>query len=109
MSGVTDLAAWLLAQLDEVERSAQYAVQYGRERRMASKAANWALADVAAKRAIIERYQFLTSHGPAVDHTRAMDMTTGAISALRDVLRYLALPYADRDGYDPAWAPDTAP
>jgi hypothetical protein len=100
MSGVTDLAAWLLAQLDEVERSAQYAVQYGRERRMASKA---------AKRAIIERYQFLTSHGPAVDHTRAMDMTTGAISALRDVLRYLALPYAGWPGYDPAWAPDTAP
>jgi hypothetical protein len=63
------------------------------------------LAECAAKRRIIERYQFVTGHGPAVDHVRAMDMTTGATGALQDVLRWLALPYADRPGYREEWRP----
>ncbi|HEX5995979.1 MAG TPA: hypothetical protein VFY84_12625 [Jiangellales bacterium] len=45
---------------------------------------------VAAMREIVALYEFVTGHGPAVDHVRAMDMTTGAESALRDVVRALA-------------------
>ena len=43
-----------------------------------------------ADRDILALYEFVTSHGPAVDHIRAMDMTTGAESALLDVVRALA-------------------
>jgi hypothetical protein len=64
------------------------------------------LAEVQAKRRIIDRYEFVTSHGPAVDHRRAMDMTTGAAAALRDVLRFLTGPYADVPGYRPEWEPN---
>jgi hypothetical protein len=63
------------------------------------------LAECNAKRQIIERYQFVTGHGPAVDHTRAMDMTVGAVAALRDILQMLALPYAERPGYLEVWRP----
>lgn len=63
------------------------------------------LADIDAKRRIVERAQFVDNHGPAVDHDRAMDMTTGASAALRDVLKLLALPYAGRDGYQKRWRP----
>jgi hypothetical protein len=66
----------------------------------------WVLAEVQAKRSIIDRYAFVTSHGPAVDHTRAMDMTTGAAAALRDVLRFLALAYASHPDYRPEWEPN---
>ncbi|HEX5994449.1 MAG TPA: DUF6221 family protein [Jiangellales bacterium] len=45
---------------------------------------------VAAMREIVALYEFVTGHGSAVDHVRAMDMTTGAESALRDVVRALA-------------------
>jgi hypothetical protein len=53
---------------------------------------------VEAIRKVIERYEFVTSHGPAVDNTRAMDMTTGATAALRDVLEMLASIYSDPAG-----------
>jgi hypothetical protein len=61
------------------------------------------LREVEAKRRILTRYEFVSSHGPAVDHTRAMDMTTGAQSALRDALRMLALPYTGHEDYREAW------
>lgn len=48
---------------------------------------------VEAVRKVIARYEFVTSHGPAVDHTRAMDMTVGATAALRDVIEMLASAY----------------
>ncbi len=61
------------------------------------------LAEVKAKRQIVERAQFVDDHGPAVDHVRALDMSTGAASALRDVLEFLALPYADHKDFQEAW------
>lgn len=48
---------------------------------------------VEAIRKVIARYEFVTGHGPAVDHTRAMDMTVGATAALRDVIEMLASAY----------------
>ncbi len=63
------------------------------------------LAEVKAQRAIVERAQFVDDHGPAVDHVRALDMSTGAAAALRDVLSLLALPYADHEDFDVSWRP----
>lgn len=63
------------------------------------------LADITAKRRILERAEFVNGHGPAVDHTRAMDMTAGASGALHDVLKFLALPFADHPGYREEWKP----
>lgn len=61
------------------------------------------LAECAAKRAIVERFKFVDSHGPAVDHVRALDMTTGAQAALLDVLRLLAQAFADHPAFDESW------
>jgi hypothetical protein len=61
------------------------------------------LRQVEAIRKVIARYEFVTSHGPAVDHTRAMDMTVGATAALRDVIEMLASIYttAETEGAQP--------
>lgn len=110
-----DLVAWLKFQIDVDERLAQRAesesfvvqgdgggavTEFLFTQLSDSRAA---LAEVTAKRAILDRYEFVGSHGPAVDHPRAMDMTTGAEGALRDVVRMLAQVYRDRPGFDPSW------
>lgn len=64
------------------------------------------LAEVAAKRRIIDRYEFVTNHGPAVDHVRALDMSTGARAALLDAVKMLASVYAGRPGWRAEWAAD---
>ncbi len=64
---------------------------------------NRALAECRAKRQIIERAEFVDGHGPAVDHVRALDMTTGASGALRDVLVMLASVYADHSDFQEEW------
>ena len=61
------------------------------------------LRDVAAKRAIIDRAEFVNGHGPAVDHTRALDMQIGGSAALHDVMRVLAAAYSDHPDYRPEW------
>lgn len=61
------------------------------------------LAECEAKRRVIERAVFVDGHGPAVDHLRALDMTTGASGALRDVLGFLAQPYADHPDFHLVW------
>jgi hypothetical protein len=107
--GVTDLVPWLLAQLDKVEHSAQYAAQYGRKMRMTSKSATLALAYVEAERRIVELHG---GNQYGVCET-CMDPSPHAAGDVGGAdwpcltLRLLASPYADRDGYDPAWAPDT--
>jgi hypothetical protein len=63
----------------------------------------WVLADVEAKRRIIDRYKFVDNHGAAVDHVRALDMSTGARAALLDVVKMLALPYAQHPDYRQEW------
>lgn len=109
-----DLVAWMKFQIDVDERLAQRAesesfVVQGdgggavTEFLFTQLSDSRALAEVTAKRAIIDRYEFVSSHGPAVDHTRAMDMTTGAEAALRDVVRMLAQVYCDRAGFDSSW------
>jgi hypothetical protein len=56
----------------------------------------YVLADIAAKRRIVERLGWFYDWP-----------ISSAVNELEeDVLRLLALPYADRPGYDPAWAPE---
>ncbi|MGH3548889.1 MAG: DUF6221 family protein [Pseudonocardiaceae bacterium] len=77
-------------------------------RSIAQHIARWdparVLAECEAKRRIVERAQFVSDHGPARDHLRAMDMTTGASAVLGDVLRWLAMPYAAHSEYRTEWA-----
>lgn len=73
------------------------------------------LADLAAKRRIVEEhrteeacsYHPKTSEYPFGCTTCHRDPECGYVMALGwcDTLRLLAQPYANRDGYDPAWAP----
>lgn len=129
-----DLVAWLRAQLDEDERAARAVAvpspwqvdispreafvqaSDGRvvgETGFDESAVHIArhdparvLAEVAAKRRIIDRFEFVDSHGPAVDHVRALDMTTGARAALLDAVKMLASVYAGRPGWREEWATD---
>jgi len=87
---MTDLAAWLLAVIDNDEWNA-------RQDRVSAEVDGWewyvlrVLAECAAKRAIVERYVYLAGHGDSGD--------------ARWVLAALALPYADRPGYRAEWRP----
>lgn len=101
---MTDLASWLLAQYDADEATAADwpdvldvpppGCSFWRDvaGRPIHEPRVRVLADLAAKRRIVERCR-------EVDHCYECD---GAGLAV-DVLRALALPLADREGYDPAW------
>jgi hypothetical protein len=114
---VDDLIAFLKARLDEDVKVARDATFWtgGVPEWTARAEPDWVhiarhdparvLAEVEAKRRIIDRAEFVANHGPARDHVRALDMTTGASAALRDVLRLLALPYADHPAYREEWRP----
>jgi hypothetical protein len=63
------------------------------------------LADVEAKRAVLDRLEFVRDTSPPVAHVRALDMKTGADAALRDVAHFLAVPYASHPDYRAEWRP----
>lgn len=127
MVGMDDLVAWLRAQLDEDERVAKaadsgrwlpegkgisfefYADEFPDGEAWAYLVAdtkanqwhitNWAparvLAEVEAKREILESAAVLD------------DWDGGNPYMAARIIRALALPYADRDGYRAEWRPDT--
>lgn len=102
------LAEWLLEQIGEDERDLREDPAWSRWMIKPSDLAariRLALAECESKRRIVERSLFVVGHGPAVDDVRALDMTTGAMGALGDVLKLLAEPYADRPGYREEWRP----
>ncbi len=108
---IEELAGFLLARIaedeavaDKVYQSVAFTADDGIRSVGFEPLKERVLAECEVKRRIIEREQFVTSHGPAVDHVRALDMTTGATAALHDVLRCLALPYADHPDYRPEWS-----
>lgn len=104
-----DLIAWLRVQLDEDERVARavdprewldgdaWAELDGAVR---AHAAAWdphrVLAEVEAKRRVLELTDF---------SAQFPDTDGGYDSACEDVIKLLALPYADRPGYLPEWRP----
>jgi hypothetical protein len=90
-----DLITWLRAQLDEDERVARaFAARLDAHLFETGWGPARVLAEVDAKRRILD----LMMPGRPV--------YPGAYGqAYRDVLRLLALPYADRDGYRDEWRP----
>lgn len=68
-----------------------------------------ALADVAAKRAIVAAHETFESRVEAATYTGYDALNyhrdQGTLSALKGTLRYLALPYADHPDYDERWRP----
>jgi hypothetical protein len=124
---IDDLVTWLRAQLDEDEQIAREAADEGDGQwRLATyqdgtttawhgevevmtsldgtdavHIRNWdparVLAEVDAKRRILDE------HLPGTDPCDAHDASLRTIEC--NTLRFLALPYADRPGYRPEWAP----
>ena len=118
---MTDLMAWLRAQMDADERpalaaAARYVAPDGQ--------AYWPLPSVRARfrdadDGIRAGLELIASHDPArvlrqVAAMRAivdaceytLDYEDYGWPLARDVLRHLATMYADRDGYQPEWAPE---
>lgn len=62
------------------------------------------LADVAAKRQVVDRYERAMANRRAHPDDLA---TAGALLALRGVVQLLASPYVDHPDFDAAWAVDT--
>jgi hypothetical protein len=60
------------------------------------------LAEVAAKRAVLDECAAAIKAGELQDGTTWNDMAVGAELAI-DVVRLLVQPYADRPGFDPIW------
>jgi hypothetical protein len=113
-----DLVTWLGAALDDDERTAALAATGGSWARMVSNYFAGAtgsdcrafplaeafgparvLAEVEAKRAILRRY------APTVEHFNRFNDNDGSLDLLDAILRDLALPYRDRPGWKPEWAP----
>lgn len=121
MSGMDDLVTWLRAQLDEDERVAREALAW-RDDRMTDHEYAWSLtsrlngrpkrhhvipgaptparvlAEVAAKRRLLQQFELRAAAVRGIDGVQ-----TGGV--WDDMLRLLALPYADGPGYREEWRP----
>jgi len=104
---MTDLAAWLLAVIDNDEWNA-------RQDRVSAEVDGWewyvlrVLAECAAKRAIVEMFAETESvYRAYVDAQDYLDSflsdTRIAVEALTPVLQALAQPYRDREGWRDEW------
>lgn len=124
-----DLAAWLLEQIAEDERTVQavlkrtrnwkqidlpwWRVRHGtpeyravlqpEEMLLAVCGPDRLLAECDAKRRIIEQYRAIEPDDTGSQLWQAMQRAER--STLLETLRFLALPYADREGYREEWRP----
>lgn len=117
-TAVDDLAAWLRAQLDDDEQRTRKLLAYAQQtiltlqdpRHLGKFIPGWhdwpdvermctdRLAEIEAKRRILEAEQDrVLEEGPLPERMRDLVDT--------EVIRLLALPYADRDGYREEWRP----
>jgi hypothetical protein len=92
-----DLVAWLLEQIAADETAARTRTTSYHKRHDGMDDCAWTsarvLAECDAKRRIVEQY------------APALDSDPDSVPLLTWILELLALPYADRPGYDPSWAP----
>lgn len=115
----TDLATWLLAQLEADAELAQsllkpYAWGYSAFYEASPKELDHiarhdpehVLVDIAAKRRIVKEHQPVGSDLYPEQGSLWCGTCSPAKFGPCQTLRLLALPYADRPGYDPAWAPE---
>lgn len=123
-----DLVAWLRAQLDEDEQAARAAIE-AEDPRMTSHAYAWSLvsrlngkvkrqqtlagapaprerlAEVEAKRRILDDYDILVSAIRRVDDVDGNQLLYARRDARESDIRWLAQPYVDRPGYREEWRP----
>lgn len=96
---VSDLVTWLRAQLDEDERRAPLVADIMRLRPATARFADRLLAEVDAKRAVLDIWERENAqryvHAEGESRSWLVD----------EVVKLLALPYADRPGYEEAWRP----
>ena len=90
---MTDLVTWLRQQVADEERMPIAANR---------SCIEWAQADIAAKRAILDAYTEAIEfyNAPANRHQPA-----GEVHGLYTALQWLAVPYASSPGYDESWRP----
>ena len=97
-----DLTTWLWAVLDEIEADAKFYIDNG----ATGPGREWAqlvLADVAAKRRIIDVYR---AEVIDVGMPGRPEWVHGRVPVeAHTAMRLLALPYADRPGYREEWRP----
>ncbi len=104
-----DLIAFLRARLDERERRIAElrqlsAEDQGFDEPWKPEGHDPALADVAAKRQIVELY---AEHAEYDDPDNSYEHASGRICGLGEAVRLLALPYAEHPAYRDEWKPDT--
>jgi hypothetical protein len=106
-----DLITWLRSELDYDERIARrYKDGNYAEYEEHLTTPDWVLADIAAKRAILDRYEDavrLDTSKPGYDPVARLNVSLAKVLApeLERVVRLLALAYADRPGYRDEWRP----
>lgn len=117
MTGVDDLIVWLHVQLDDDERVAREAdgfyddrdlsaelVEEGFDQCVGDLAARWdparVLADIAAKRRILEAYESVAQYVEMPAHIQPPE----ELDAWRQAVRLLAQPYSGRPGWRQEWA-----
>lgn len=118
-----DLAAWLLARLDEDEAAAREAQSVIPDGEGWYRIAQEAIADPEFSRLHGRAYKHIARHDPArvlaeveakrqiIREWRQVDeldqrKTSPAWARMTRVMWFLAQPYADHPDYDPSWAPD---
>ena len=108
---MSDLVTWLRQELDADEQLAvdvhtagcaaaqiSYRISGACECGMPA----WVVAEVAAKRAILDAY---TEAAEFYDAPANRHHPAGEVHGLWTALRWLALPYASNPGYDESWRP----
>ncbi len=104
------LVTWLRAQLDEDEQREVLAAAVMRLRPSTAQFGNRLLAEVAAKRQILDMAEQAANDAatkPGYDAVARLRTNLAKVTApeLERVVRLLALPYAGRPGYDETWRP----
>lgn len=106
----TDLVTWLRGVLDEIDRvvRAKLGDPYGCWWLAIDEGApspDSVLADIAAKRAILDLAEKVISARDEKDENGVLVSVPIARARMRDVVRLLASAYADRPGYREEWRP----
>lgn len=103
-----DLATWLMGRIAEDEAEARYwtcdcAIE-GFPLRHGSRCEERVKAECESKRRIVEIHR-PHDYGDLIACEVCADLSGEVEPWPCPTLRYLAMPYADRDGYDPEWRP----
>lgn len=105
-----DLVVWLRGVLDEEEAAAKLLCRNAQEVRRTlqgkvERMAAGVLADIAAKRGILDLRDAMAAGVEAADGTMLSGATKVRLGAYDNTIRLVASVYADRPGYREEWRP----